>query len=776
MKNLSTFIPENLINAFGWTIFHSLWQGLLIGLIVFLIYKYRRNLSSQTRYLLGILALAAIVASSLFTFFMAYHPVSSQAELITYTSANISNLQGISETSGELSHLNPVSPGWQQSLTGTFNIVSIIWLFGVLLLMLRLAGGLLVIDGMSRRGILPLPFEWTQRLSLLAHKTGVHRSVTYLQSKKIQIPTVIGILKPVVLIPSMIISGLPADQLETILVHELAHIRRYDFLVNIMQTIIEALLFYHPVVWIISENVRQEREKCCDDLTIKVCGKVSLYARALARLSELQLTPVIPSVAVTGNKKSILYRVERLINNQKMKTNTAERLIAGLVLVTSVLVITLSTGATLKPSGSAQMETRIELPFLDKKRSVPVTDPEPAAQPTSVVAPASYATPSLVAEPAVITEPIIDAKPVIISDTSVISPDTPVAVPSASAKVALPLPVSIPAPVALPLPVSIPAPVALPSPLAIPAPVAVPAPVAIPASKTIPGPAPSADTSQRHERGNMDIKDNKVTRKFHNKEGEEQEMKFMIKQGKVKELYVDGQRIPENEFSKYQKEIDVTMEDLQDMERDLKNAKAGLKQVDFDKIRKEMEFGMQHFNQAEMSDLKEEMRALQEEQFKMKLDEKELQAEIEQAMKDVQIDQDKLQEEMFKAQEEITKAMKEFEQGKYNLSEEEFEQAMKDMERGLAEAKEGMAMMQKEDMQKLMDEALKSVQEIDYEKMHREIQEAMENIKEIDFEEIEKEMQEAMQNFDVEEFNLDKEKNNIDEMIKELEKLELDKK
>ena len=119
MKNLANFIPENLINALGWTIFHSFWQGLVIGLIVFLIYKYRRNLSSQTRYLLGILALTAIFASSLFTFFMAYHPVPSQAGLITFTSANISNLKGISETAGELSRINPVFSGWQQTLIRT---------------------------------------------------------------------------------------------------------------------------------------------------------------------------------------------------------------------------------------------------------------------------------------------------------------------------------------------------------------------------------------------------------------------------------------------------------------------------------------------------------------------------------------------------------------------------------------------------------------------------------------------------------------------------------
>ena len=103
-----------------------------------------------------------------------------------------------------------------------------------------------------------------------------------------------------------------------------------------------------------------EREKCCDDFTVKVCGKVSNYARALASLSEWQVMAPVPSVAVNGNKRNIVHRVERLIKNKKMKTNKTERIMAGLILLVSVLVITLSTGATLKPAGFAHLEMLAE--------------------------------------------------------------------------------------------------------------------------------------------------------------------------------------------------------------------------------------------------------------------------------------------------------------------------------------------------------------------------------------------------------------------------------
>jgi len=715
MKTLVTFIPDNLIHALGWTIFHSIWQGMIIGLILFLVFRYRRNISSQTRYLLGVFALAAILISSLLTFFIAYHPLPSQAEFVSLSSSSISSLANIPEGTDELSILNPISLGWQQSVIRTFDFVSFTWFIGVLLLTFRLAGGMRVIHGIRRQGVSPLSAEWEERMQVLAHRVGLHRSVTYLQSNTVRVPIVIGVLRPVILIPAMIISGLPAEQLETIIVHELAHIKRNDFLINIVQSIMEALFFYHPVVWIISENVRQEREKCCDDYAVKVCGKVSLYIRALACLSEMQISSVIPSVAITGNKKSIIHRVERLINNKKMKNNTTERLFAGLALVISVLVITLSTGATLKPSSFAQMESMFDLNFIDKKVVVPVTDPEPLAEPatipepTSVVESATFPEPTAVAEPATFPDPVTVAEPTAVAGVS------------------------------------------------------------------LPGHPLPADTSHVHHRDKIEIKDNTVTREFHNKEGDDHEMKFVVKQGKVKELYVDGKRIPDNEFSNYQKEIDVTLEDLQDMEHDLKHAKEELEHIDFDKITEDIHMEMEHFKEHEMKDLHEEMQKLHDEQLKHHLDEEEMRREIEEAMLDVKIDQEKMEEEMIKAQEEITKAMEEFEQGNHELSEEEFKQVMKDMELGLAEAKEGMEMMETEEMQRLMDEALQSVQKIDFEEMQREIEEAMKEIKEIDFAEIEKEMQFAMQNMEEEKLNLAKEKKNIDEMIEELEKLELDK-
>jgi bla regulator protein BlaR1 len=157
MKSLVTIIPDNVVNALGWTIFHSLWQGLIIGLILLMIFKFRPNISSQARYVLGVLALAAIFFSSLFTFHVANDPILSHADFITYSPGGISLVADISETTDKLSVGPRVLSGWQQRLTGTFDFVSIIWFVGVLLLTMRLAGGMMVVRGMRRLEVLAMP-------------------------------------------------------------------------------------------------------------------------------------------------------------------------------------------------------------------------------------------------------------------------------------------------------------------------------------------------------------------------------------------------------------------------------------------------------------------------------------------------------------------------------------------------------------------------------------------------------------------------------------------
>ena len=159
-----------------------------------------------------------------------------------------------------------------------------VWLAGAMVFWLRLIGGWIFAERLRSSLVRPAPREWQQALDRLKNRIRVSRPVRLLVSSLVQAPAVVGWLRPVVLVPVGALAGLPPEQIEALLLHELAHIRRHDYLVNIVQSAIEALLFYHPAVWWVSGHIRAERELCCDDMAVSVSGDAVTYARALAEL------------------------------------------------------------------------------------------------------------------------------------------------------------------------------------------------------------------------------------------------------------------------------------------------------------------------------------------------------------------------------------------------------------------------------------------------------------------------------------------------------------
>src|SRR5262249_37877326 len=141
-----------------------------------------------------------------------------------------------------------------------------LWLVGVVIFNLRHLVNWLATHRMRSRGICAAPDIWQDRLHRAAERLRVSKSVTLLESCLVQVPIVLGLLRPVILFPVGLLAGLPAGQIELILMHELAHIRRWDYAMNMIQTFIEGLMFYNPAVWWISHVIRTEREHCCDDI------------------------------------------------------------------------------------------------------------------------------------------------------------------------------------------------------------------------------------------------------------------------------------------------------------------------------------------------------------------------------------------------------------------------------------------------------------------------------------------------------------------------------
>ncbi|HET6963100.1 MAG TPA: M56 family metallopeptidase, partial [Terriglobia bacterium] len=228
----------------------------------------------------------------------------------------------------------------------------------------RLTGGLFYTYRLRKDRTVLICTEWQERLLQLCQQLQVKQTVLLLKSACVEVPTVIGWLRPVILLPASALTGLATQQLEAILAHELAHIRRYDYLVNLLQTAVETLLFYHPAVWWVSRQVHLEREHCCDDLAVAVQGDALAYARALAELETRRIDG--PQLALAANGGSLLARIERLLGGSQPTSAQPSPWLTGVMVVASLLGLAVGTrsdvffgqgGAVLLPEAAERIQT-----------------------------------------------------------------------------------------------------------------------------------------------------------------------------------------------------------------------------------------------------------------------------------------------------------------------------------------------------------------------------------------------------------------------------------
>lgn len=185
------------------------------------------------------------------------------------------------------------------------------WLCGVLLLSLRTLLAWKQALALSRRGARQPGALVARALERTLARTRVSCRVRLLESVAIEVPMVVGWWRPLILMPASALAGLSVLQLEAILAHELAHVRRHDILVNLLQALVETVLFFHPAVWWLSDRIREEREYCADDVAVESCGNALFYARALATLEQVRAG--VPAMAVAATGGPLLRRIQRLL-------------------------------------------------------------------------------------------------------------------------------------------------------------------------------------------------------------------------------------------------------------------------------------------------------------------------------------------------------------------------------------------------------------------------------------------------------------------------------
>ena len=211
-----------------------------------------------------------------------------------------------------------------------------LWVAGTGVFSLRLLGGWVHAQQWLRRDTRPLTGPWLDQLDRLKERMKLPQAVRLLESSCIEVPMVVGWLRPAILVPVAALSGLSAVELEAILAHELAHIRRHDYLINLLQCVVETLVFYHPATWWISHVIRREREHCCDDMAVATCRDRIVYARALAAMEGLRAPAFSLSPAANGG--ILLARVRRILNPQEESMKPV-RILVGLALVLAVAPI-----------------------------------------------------------------------------------------------------------------------------------------------------------------------------------------------------------------------------------------------------------------------------------------------------------------------------------------------------------------------------------------------------------------------------------------------------
>jgi uncharacterized protein involved in exopolysaccharide biosynthesis/beta-lactamase regulating signal transducer with metallopeptidase domain len=354
MSTLWDPLQYPLARNIGWTLLHSLWQGAFVGLLFAVVRLLARRASANIRYLAGCICLSLSLAGPVLT--LKYgtgfppHWFSSASELSVPGPDVLAAAEGPNHgTSFSASQSWSVLEASSQWLGAMTPVLAGAWLLGVAVCLSRLTCGAWVVRRVRTEGNEPVGLEWLERLNDLRLRLNVCRPVRLLKSTLVEVPTVVGWLRPVILLPASTIAGLTPDQLETILAHELAHVRRLDYLVNAFQCLVESLMFYHPVVWWISRCIREERENCCDDLVLQICENRLVYARALALLEESRLE--LPRLAFAASGGSLLNRIRRMLGATDSRSRVSTRQLCGLGLLgLGLFLIAIGASLALAPA------------------------------------------------------------------------------------------------------------------------------------------------------------------------------------------------------------------------------------------------------------------------------------------------------------------------------------------------------------------------------------------------------------------------------------------
>src|SRR5579863_5761262 len=321
----------NTIAAIGWTLIHFCWQATAIAVVYWLLSFWLDRRSSQTRYLAALTAMLLMMSAAVCTFAWEAHVAPPPYSLADANARIANTLAAPVFPRVAVGVLNPPSQSAVRQVlvlsAGMLRWIDAVWILGVLLLSLRSMGGWWMIHRLRMASELEAPEAVRACFEQMTVKLGLRRPVLLRVTSAIAGPVTIGALRAMVLLPLSALTALGPDELEVVLAHELAHVRRADFFWNLVQTLVETLFFFHPAVWWISGRVRHERELCCDDLALKICPNPVVYASALFHLEEHRSRQMRLAMALDGHqsRQTLRMRIARILG-ESMPLNSTRSL------------------------------------------------------------------------------------------------------------------------------------------------------------------------------------------------------------------------------------------------------------------------------------------------------------------------------------------------------------------------------------------------------------------------------------------------------------------
>jgi beta-lactamase regulating signal transducer with metallopeptidase domain/peptidoglycan/xylan/chitin deacetylase (PgdA/CDA1 family) len=358
--SIETFLGSELVARIGWTLLNSFWQIGLTSIALFLVLRVVHDHSANLRYILAVSALILSVFLPVLTFMqlstrtqIRSSPESSagkldaivEREAIGSSDSELGRNRGqtsLANTAGISGQFLDVFNWMNRRVPDVLPFAVVVWLIGVMLFSLRLGGGLSRLRTYRTKGVEQPDESWQRAFSRLCDSSGVTQTVRLLSSKFVQTPIAIGVLKPIIIIPASLFLQLRPRELETIIAHELVHIRRFDPIVNLGQCIVESIFFYHPGIWWISAEIRREREFAADAAVIGIFENSHItYARALANLEEVRLRTDqnTPRYSTAANGGNFMQRIQRILKIKTEESSASSAWTAGMaLLLTSVFL------------------------------------------------------------------------------------------------------------------------------------------------------------------------------------------------------------------------------------------------------------------------------------------------------------------------------------------------------------------------------------------------------------------------------------------------------